>query len=53
MFMIPDPQAQASSWVENRALPYSNQVSDKVYAELEEKLNPRGEIVRPATPLFP
>lgn len=53
MFMIPDQQAQAAGWVENRALPYSNQVFDKVYAELEDELNPRGEVVRPATRLVP
>ena len=53
MFMIPDQQAQAASWVENRALPYSNQVFDKVYAELEDELNPPGEVVRPATRLVP
>ncbi|PQO42144.1 hypothetical protein [Blastopirellula marina] len=53
MFMIPDQQAQAASWVKNRSLPYSNQVFDKVYAELEDELNPSGEFVRPATRLVP
>ncbi len=53
MFMIPDQQAQAASWVENPALPYSNNVFEKVYAELEPELNPQGEVVVPVVPVAP
>lgn len=51
MFMIPDQQAQAAGWVENPALPYSNNVFEKVYAELESELNPQGEEVDPVAPV--
>ncbi|QDU76568.1 hypothetical protein Pan97_36200 [Bremerella volcania] len=43
MLHIPDQQARAAAWVENPALPYSNGVFDKVYAELEPILNAPGE----------
>ncbi|PQO27542.1 hypothetical protein C5Y96_18610 [Blastopirellula marina] len=43
MLHIPDQQARASAWVENAALPYSNGIFDKVYAELEPTLNATGE----------
>ncbi|MFN3151997.1 hypothetical protein [Bremerella sp.] len=43
MLHIPDQQARAAAWVENPALPYSNGIFDKVYAELEPTLNAAGE----------
>ncbi len=43
MLHIPDQQARAAAWVENPALPYSNGIFDKVYAELEPVLNAAGE----------
>ncbi len=47
MLHIPDQQARAAGWVENPALPYSNRIFDKVYAELEPVLNAPGEVVPP------
>jgi len=43
MLHIPDQQARAAAWVENPALPYSNRIFDKVYAELEPTLNDNAE----------
>ncbi|MBA2117878.1 hypothetical protein [Bremerella alba] len=43
MLHIPDQQARAAAWVENPALPYSNRIFDKVYAELEPMLNDPSE----------
>ena len=45
MLMIPNQQAQAAAWVSNPHLPYSNEVFQKVYAELEPVLNAPGEVV--------
>lgn len=43
MLHISDQQARAAAWVENPALPYSNGIFEKVYAELEPMLNAPGE----------
>ena len=51
MLHIPQQQERALAWVENPALPYSNKVFDKVYAELEPLLNAPSEEVAPGQPL--
>ena len=51
MLHIPQQQERALAWVENPALPYSNKVFDRVYAELEPVLNAPREEVAPGQPL--